>query len=95
MFLHVTDFDWDKGNFLRNREKHGVSHLESEQVFFNEPLIVTNDEKHSQEEPRWYGLGCTDANRLLMVVFTIRGSKIRVISAIDMNRKERKPYEEV
>ena len=94
MFSKVTGFDWNKGNLLKNWEKHGVTHLESEQVFFNEPLIVQDDEKHSQEEPRWYGLGSTDSRRLLMVVFTIRNNKIRVISARDMNRKERKVYEE-
>ena len=94
MFSNVTGFDWDEGNLLKNWEKHGVTHLESEQVFFNEPLIVQDDEKHSQDEPRWYGLGSTDAKRWLMVVFTIRKNKIRVISARDMNRKERKVYEE-
>jgi len=94
VFLSATGFDWDEGNLLKNWEKHGVTHLESEQVFFNEPLIVQNDEKHSQGELRWYGLGITDSKRLLMVVFTMRKNKIRVISARDMNRKERKIYEE-
>lgn len=70
-----------------------MTHLEAEQVFFNEPLIVEDDVKHSQDEPRWYGLGSTDARRMLMVVFTIRSTEIRVISARDMNRKERRVYE--
>lgn len=94
VFSGVTLFDWDEGNLLKNWKKHGVTHLESEQVFFNEPLIVQDDDKHSEDEPRWYGLGSTDAKRLLMVVFTIRSNKIRVISARDMKRKERKIYEE-
>lgn len=93
MFSEIAGFDWDEGNLLKNWEKHGVTHLEAEQVFFNEPLIVIDDENHSQEEPRWYGLGNTDAKRKLMVVFTLRKNKIRVISARDMNRKERKVYE--
>lgn len=92
MFSNVTGFDWDEGNLLKNREKHGVTHLEAEQVFFNEPLMVKVDVRHSQKEPRWYGLGSTDAKRLLMVVFTIRNNQIRVISARDMNRKERTVY---
>lgn len=93
MDLNVTGFDWDDGNLLKNWEKHGVTHLEAEQIFFNEPLIVVDDEKHSQDEPRWYGLGRTDAKRTLMVVFALRNYKIRVISARDMSRKERKIYE--
>jgi uncharacterized DUF497 family protein len=91
--LNPTGFDWDDGNLLKNWERHGVTHLEAEQVFFNEPLIVVDDRKHSQDEPRWYGLGSTDSNRTLMVVFTLRNQKIRVISARDMSRKERKIYE--
>lgn len=93
MFGDVTGFDWDDGNFLKNWEKHLVTHLEAEQLFFNEPLIIAEDEKHSQKESRWYGLGRTDAQRMLMVVFTIRDKKIRVISARNMSRKERKEYE--
>jgi uncharacterized DUF497 family protein len=93
MFSEITSFEWDEGNLLKNWEKHGVTHLEAEQVFFNEPLIVEDDVKHSQDEPRWYGLGSTDSKRLLMVVFTIRSKQIRVISARDMNRKERTVYE--
>jgi len=93
MFDGVTGFDWDDGNLLKHWEKHSVTHLEAEQVFFNEPLIIAEDEKHSQKESRWYGLGRTDAQRLLMVVFTVRDNKIRVISARDMSRKERKEYE--
>ena len=86
-------FEWDEGNLLKNWEKHSVNHLEAEQVFFNEPLIVFEDLKHSLEESRWYVLGRTDKYRGLMIVFTMRGDKIRVISARDMSRKERKIYE--
>ncbi len=93
MFSKMTGFDWDKANLLKNWEKHTVSHLEAEQVFFNEPLIVFEDLKHSLEESRWYVLGRTDESRKLMIVITIRGDKIRVISARDMSREERKIYE--
>ena len=93
MLSGLTGFDWDEGNVLKNWEKHGVNHLEAEQVFFNEPLIVSEDLKHSVEESRWYVLGRTDGARKLMVVFTIRADQIRVISARDMSRKERETYE--
>ena len=52
-----------------------------------------DDPKHSNAEKCWAAFGRTDAGRLLTVIFTKRGSLIRVISARDMNRKERKFYE--
>ena len=63
---------------------------ECEQVFFNQPLIAAEDVRHSDRERRYYVLGRTDAERPLFVVFTLRGTLIRVISARDMNRNERK-----
>jgi uncharacterized DUF497 family protein len=87
-----TGFHWDKGNLLKNWEKHGVSAPECEQIFFNKPLITGSDKKHSKQEFRFYALGQTDIGRLLFVVFTIRKNLIRVISARDMNRNERKVY---
>jgi hypothetical protein len=56
--------------------------------------MMFSDVKHSQEEIRWYLLGKTDAERFLFVVFTIRSNKIRIISARDMNKKEREVYNE-
>lgn len=85
----ITGFDWDNANARKN-EKHGVSSAESEQVFFNEPLLLLSDEKHSDVELRFHALGKTDEQRLLHITFTLRaeGGKIRVISARDMHRKE-------
>ena len=88
-----TGFDWDEGNLLKNWERHGVSASECEQVFFNLPLIVEPDTSHSGSEARFFALGVTDSGRRLFVVFTIRRILVRVISARDMNRKERKEYE--
>ena len=93
MSNEISGFDWDEGNFLKNREKHGVSHFEAEQVFFNQPLLVYHDRKHSKKEPRWFALGRSDAHRELMLVFTLRSNKIRVISGRPMSRRERKAYE--
>ncbi|MHB9112151.1 MAG: BrnT family toxin [Thermoleophilia bacterium] len=86
-------FLWDEGNLLKNWEKHKVTPAECEQLFFNQPFITAEDEKHSSKEIRFYTLGQTDARRRLFIVFTIRNDLIRVISARDMNRKERKVYE--
>lgn len=92
----VTGFDWDTGNERKSEEKHGVGRFEAEQVFFNHPLLVLADDKHSQKEPRYHVLGKTDDSRLLHITFTLRsvGSLIRVISARDMHRKERNHYEQ-
>ena len=87
-----SGFEWDEGNILKNWEKHGVAASECEQIFFNLPLITSPDEKHSKKEPRFYALGHTDAGRTLFIVFTIRKNLVRIISARDMNRKERKEY---
>jgi uncharacterized DUF497 family protein len=91
----IADFDWDEGNARKN-EKHGVSTAESEQVFFNEPLLLLADIKHSEGEQRFHALGKTDEGRTLHITFTLRnsGQRIRVISARDMHRKERTIYEQ-
>lgn len=84
----IVGFDWDDGNARKN-DKHNVSQSEAEQVFFNDPLLIVSDIKHSNLELRLHALGKTDAERLLHLTFTLRfdGSKIRVISARDMHKK--------
>lgn len=95
-FSTVSGFDWDAGNERKNADSHGVNQTEAEQVFFNQPLIVTPDEKHSGGEPRIRALGIANSGRLLAIIFTMRANSelIRVISARDMHRKERKEYEQ-
>ena len=90
--LHCEGFDWDKGNFDKSWIKHKVSPSESEQVFFNEDLLIVEDLEHSQKEDRFYALGRTDAGRFLFISFVIRENRIRVISARNMSRQERKDY---
>ena len=87
-----TGFDWDKTNIEKNWQKHRVNPFECEEAFFNEPLYVFEDKKHSEKENRFYALGRTSSNRLLFIVFTIRGRLIRVISVRNMSRKEREVY---
>lgn len=92
----LTGFEWDEGNARKSVEKHGVSQAEAEQVFLNEPLLIVEDPSHSQAEPRFHALGVTDRGRRLHVTFTLRveSTKIRVISARDMHRKERERHEQ-
>ena len=87
-------FEWDAGNAEKSWRKHGVSPSECEQVFFNRPLLVVDDAKHSHTERCYYALGVADTGRRLFLVFTVRGTWIRVISARDMSRRERLIYEE-
>ena len=94
LIIEWAGFERDEGNLLKNWEKHGVSPGECEQVFFNRPLIAGHDEKHSQQEKRYFALGQTDSGRHLFVVFTILNNRIRIISARNMNRNERKVYEQ-
>ncbi len=91
---NVTGFDWDKGNIDKNYKKHKVTRRECEEIFFNECLFVFEDIRHSHSEIRYYGLGRTNEQRLIFLVFTVRSAKIRVISARDMNKKERGAYYE-
>ena len=92
--LECTGFQWDAGNSEKNWISHQVTKSECEQVFFNQPLIIGDDEKHSQNEKRYFTLGQTDNARLLFIVSTIRENLIRVISARDMNKKEREVYQQ-
>ena len=88
-------FEWDEGNADKNWVKHQVSRAECEELFFNEPLLVAPDIKHSIDEPRLYVLGQTDEGRKLFVVVTIREKLIRVISARAMSKREEREYDRV
>jgi uncharacterized protein len=94
IFENITGFQWDRGNIDKNLIKHAVENWECEQVFFNRPLFVFDDPGHSVVEKRLAVLGKTDAERYLVVIFTQRGQLIRIISARDMNKRERAFYNE-
>lgn len=90
----IAGFDWDKGNQEKNWLRHRVAASECEETFFNLPLLVQADLSHSQTESRYFVLGQSNAGRFLFIAFTLRKDKIRVISARDMNQKERASYEQ-
>ena len=89
-----TGFQWDAGNSEKNWDLHRVSRAEAEQVFFNRPILVASDATHSQEEARYAALGRTNDGRRLTIVFTVRDTQVRVISARDQSRQERRIYEQ-
>lgn len=88
----IGGFEWDEGN-LEHIKKHHVEAKECEEAFFNKPLLVLKDEIHSQSEERLQALGLTKGGRMLFMVFALRSGKVRVISAKDQNKKERKIYQ--
>jgi uncharacterized protein len=94
-WARVVGFDWDAGNERKSADKHRVSQAEAEQAFFNQPLLVLEDDRHSLVETRFHALGRTNDNRRLQIVFTLRreATLIRVISTRDMSARERAVYE--
>lgn len=91
-FPDLHGFEWDPGNAEKIGCRHGVAPQEAEQMFFNRPIIVAEDPGHSRSERRHFALGRTDDGRRLGIAFTIRGDRIRVISARPMSRRERRVY---
>ncbi len=87
-------FEWDEGNSNKNWHLHSVSDSECEDVFFNLPLIIANDKKHSEFEQRFFAFGKTDTKRKLFIAFTMRNKLIRVISARNMTKNEERKYAE-
>ena len=96
-FELILGFQWDAGNAYKNKDKHGVSQVEAEEIFFNQPLLIQDDAKHSIGESRFLALGITADGKQLSVIFTLRvqSSLIRVVSARPMSKKEKEFYEKV
>ena len=81
-------FEWDGGNIGKNFLKHGVPDSECEEPFFDSGKRIYKDVIHSGQEARFILLGATRQRRLLFIVFTVRKSAVRIISARDLNKKE-------
>lgn len=93
IFADAIGFEWDDGNRDKNLIKHGVTNAECEEAFFDEKRIVREDIVHSKSEARHYLVGKAKNGRVLFISFTVRKRYIRIISARDVNRKERLYYE--
>jgi uncharacterized protein len=92
----IVGFDWDQGNSFKSADKHAVSQAEAERVFADSQLLIAEDVKHSERETRYQAMGRTVGGHLLHITFTLRDNqtRIRVISARSMSRKERAYYEQ-
>ncbi len=93
-FQEADGFEWDNGNILKIWDSHQVRTSECEEVFANVPFGGRPDPKHSENEERNFAFGSTNEARLLTVIYTIRGRRIRVVNAWPMSRKERRNYAE-
>ncbi len=87
-------FEWDGHKSATNLRKHGVSFAEAGTVFGDELSITVPDPDHSDQEDRYITIGWSNLHRLLMVAHTDRGENIRIISARELTKTERKEYEE-
>ena len=87
-------FEWDPRKSASNLRKHGVSFAEAGTVFGDELSITIPEPDHSDQEDRFITIGWSNLHRLLMVAHTDRGENIRIISARELTKAERKEYEE-
>ncbi len=87
-------FEWDPNKNRKNIKIHGISFDEASTVFRDTLSLTISDPLHSDEEERQILIGNTSKNRLLVIIHTERGDKIRIISARKAGKKERKQYEE-
>ncbi len=89
----MIEFEWNSAKAKANFQKHRVGFNEAVTVF-RDPLGITIfDPDHSENEERYLTIGTSSAGRMLMVAHTDRGSRIRIISARELTRAERKDYE--
>jgi uncharacterized protein len=88
------EFEWDPGKAVANLSKHGVSFEEASEVFGDELSWTVPDPDHSVDEERFVVFGCGRQGRHLVVGFTERGDRIRVITARPMTPRERAVYEQ-
>lgn len=87
-------FEWNPDKAEKNIEKHGVSFIEASTVF-SDPLSITYDDPdHSYNENRYIIIGLSSHGKLLFVSHTEKDDLIRIISARELTRKERKQYEQ-
>jgi uncharacterized DUF497 family protein len=87
-------FEWDDNKAESNFLKHGITFEEAVTVFADPYLLFTEDSKHSEQEEREWAIGEAENGSTLVVVFTMHGEQIRIISARKTTKVERKRYEE-
>ncbi|MDE3178942.1 MAG: BrnT family toxin [Acidobacteriota bacterium] len=89
-----VEFEWNPDKAKSNQEAHGINFLEAVTVFADPLARIFEDDEHSEEEPREIIIGHSAKRRLVLVCFTVRGRRIRIIGARKATPLERKDYEE-
>ncbi len=90
----ILEFEWDPRKAEANRARHGIDFEEALTVFRDPLARVFEDEGHSEDEPREMIIGHSAKKRLVLACFTVRDTRIRIISARKATRLECKDYEE-
>lgn len=90
----MIDFEWDPAKAKANEEKHGVSFFEACEVFDDDYSSSVRDPDHSEDEDRYLIFGLSRSGKYLVVSYTERGNRIRVISVREMTPRERRAYEQ-
>ena len=91
-YTYRVEFEWDAAKAAANERKHGVGFMEAMTCFWDPHQVAFYDPDHSDEEDREIVIAHSAQARLLMVVYTLRGEKIRIISARQATRKEARDY---
>ena len=89
-----VQFEWDEAKALANLLNHGISFEEAKTVFGDPFALTIFDDKHSLTEDRFIDIGFSTSGRLLIVVYTERGARIRLISSREATARERTYYEQ-
>jgi len=87
----MQDFEWDPGKAVANLAKHGIDFADATEVLFDAMAITVTDAERDEE--RFVTIGRDAFSRILVVIYTWREDRIRVISARRATRRERKHYE--
>ncbi len=87
-------FEWDEAKAAANLRKHKISFEEAQTVFADIFSVTINDPAHSVNEHRFVDIGISASGRILVVAYTEREQKIRLISCREATKTERKTYEE-
>lgn len=90
----MIDFEWDPAKARTNEEKHGVSFFEASEVFGDDYSSSVCDPDHSDDEDRYLIFGLSKTGKYLVVSYTERGDRIRIISAREMTPREQRAYEQ-
>ena len=90
----MINFEWDPEKARANEQKHEISFVEATEVFDDDHSSSTRDPDHSYDEERYLIFGMSKSSKYIVVSYTERGNRVRIISARQMTPRERRAYEQ-